>query len=75
MMRQDGREICAASQAHRRRRAQASAERGFPRGSGALLTGYVRTTGVDAASIDLTTEPSLIRENVQMVKCMRAYRA
>jgi uroporphyrinogen decarboxylase len=48
---------------------------GFPRGSGALLTGYVRTTGVDAASIDLTTEPSLIRENVQMVKCMRAYRA
>jgi len=38
---------------------------GFPRGAGALLPEYARTTGVDAVSIDWTTEPSLIRERVQ----------
>ncbi len=38
---------------------------GFPRGAGALPPEYVRTTGVDAVSIDWTTEPSLIRERVQ----------
>jgi uroporphyrinogen decarboxylase len=38
---------------------------GFPRGAGALLPGYVETTGVDAVSIDWATEPSLIRERVQ----------
>jgi uroporphyrinogen decarboxylase len=38
---------------------------GFPRGAGALLPGYVKTTGVDAVSIDWTAEPSLIRERVQ----------
>ncbi|HLG81976.1 MAG TPA: uroporphyrinogen decarboxylase [Bradyrhizobium sp.] len=38
---------------------------GFPRGAGALLPGYVRTTGVDAVSIDWTAAPSLIREDVQ----------
>jgi uroporphyrinogen decarboxylase len=38
---------------------------GFPRGGGALLPGYVETTGVDAVSIDWTAEPSLIRERVQ----------
>jgi uroporphyrinogen decarboxylase len=38
---------------------------GFPRGAGALLPGYVRTTQVDAVSIDWTAEPSLIREIVQ----------
>jgi uroporphyrinogen decarboxylase len=38
---------------------------GFPRGAGALLPGYVAATGVDAVSIDWTTEPSLIREKVQ----------
>jgi uroporphyrinogen decarboxylase len=38
---------------------------GFPRGAGALLPEYVRTTGVDAVSIDWTTEPSFIRESVQ----------
>ena len=34
-------------------------------GAGALLPEYVRTTGVDAVSIDWTTEPSFIRESVQ----------
>src|ERR1700676_3411738 len=38
---------------------------GFPRGAGALLPGYVETTGVDAVSTDWTAEPSLIRERVQ----------
>jgi uroporphyrinogen decarboxylase len=38
---------------------------GFPRGAGALLPGYVETTGVDAVSIDWAAEPSLIRERVQ----------
>jgi uroporphyrinogen decarboxylase len=38
---------------------------GFPRGAGALLPGYVASTGVDAVSIDWTAEPSLIRERVQ----------
>ena len=38
---------------------------GFPRGAGALLPGYVEATGVDAVSIDWTTEPSLIRDKVQ----------
>ena len=38
---------------------------GFPRGAGAQLPGYVEATGVDAASIDWTAEPSLIRERVQ----------
>jgi uroporphyrinogen decarboxylase len=38
---------------------------GFPRGAGALLPGYVEATGVDAVSIDWTTEPSLIHERVQ----------
>ena len=38
---------------------------GFPRGAGALLPSYVETTGVDAVSIDWTTEPSLIRNEVQ----------
>ena len=38
---------------------------GFPRGSGALLPGYVEATGVDAVSIDWTAEPTLIREQVQ----------
>jgi uroporphyrinogen decarboxylase len=38
---------------------------GFPRGAGALLPSYVEATGVDAVSIDWTTEPSLIRERVQ----------
>jgi uroporphyrinogen decarboxylase len=38
---------------------------GFPRGAGALLPAYVEATGVDAASIDWSAEPSLIRERVQ----------
>ena len=38
---------------------------GFPRGAGALLPSYVEATGVDAVSIDWTSEPSLIRERVQ----------
>jgi uroporphyrinogen decarboxylase len=38
---------------------------GFPRGAGALLPGYVETTGVDAVSIDWAAEPSLIRDHVQ----------
>jgi uroporphyrinogen decarboxylase len=38
---------------------------GFPRGAGAQLPGYVEATGVDAASIDWTAEPSRIRERVQ----------
>jgi uroporphyrinogen decarboxylase len=38
---------------------------GFPRGAGALLPGYVETTGVDAVSIDWAAEPSLIRQRVQ----------
>jgi uroporphyrinogen decarboxylase len=38
---------------------------GFPRGAGALLAEYVRTTGVNAVSIDWTAEPSLIRDSVQ----------
>jgi uroporphyrinogen decarboxylase len=38
---------------------------GFPRGAGALLPEYVRSTGVDAVSVDWTAEPSLIRESVQ----------
>lgn len=38
---------------------------GFPRGAGALLPGYVESTGVDAVSIDWAAEPSLIRERVQ----------
>ena len=38
---------------------------GFPRGAGALLPEYVRTTGVNAVSIDWTAEPSLIRDSVQ----------
>jgi uroporphyrinogen decarboxylase len=38
---------------------------GFPRGSGALLPGYVEATGVDAVSIDWTAEPAMIRERVQ----------
>src|SRR5258708_4117082 len=38
---------------------------GFPRGAGALLPGYVETTGVDAVSIDWAAEPSLIRDKVQ----------
>jgi uroporphyrinogen decarboxylase len=38
---------------------------GFPRGAGALLPGYVEATGVDAVSIDWTSEPSLIRNQVQ----------
>ncbi|MBJ7408121.1 MAG: uroporphyrinogen decarboxylase, partial [Bradyrhizobium sp.] len=38
---------------------------GFPRGAGALLPGYVETTGVDAVSIDWTAEPAFIRERVQ----------
>ncbi|HLZ02848.1 MAG TPA: uroporphyrinogen decarboxylase [Bradyrhizobium sp.] len=38
---------------------------GFPRGAGALLPAYVGATKVDAASIDWTAEPSLIRERVQ----------
>jgi uroporphyrinogen decarboxylase len=38
---------------------------GFPRGAGALLPGYVETTGVDAVSIDWAAEPQLIRERVQ----------
>ena len=38
---------------------------GFPRGAGALLPSYIEATGVDAVSIDWTTEPSLIRDKVQ----------
>lgn len=38
---------------------------GFPRGAGALLPSYIEATGVDAVSIDWTTEPSLIRDRVQ----------
>ena len=38
---------------------------GFPRGAGALLPGYVETTGVNAVSIDWTAEPLLIRKQVQ----------
>jgi uroporphyrinogen decarboxylase len=38
---------------------------GFPRGAGALLPGYVESTGVDAVSIDWAAEPLLIRERVQ----------
>jgi uroporphyrinogen decarboxylase len=38
---------------------------GFPRGAGALLPGYVETTGVDAVSIDWAAEPTFIRERVQ----------
>ena len=38
---------------------------GFPRGAGALLPGYVETTGVDAVSIDWAAEPSLIRQRMQ----------
>src|SRR5580692_4610817 len=38
---------------------------GFPRGAGALLPGYVESTGVDAVSIDWAAEPSSIRERVQ----------
>ena len=38
---------------------------GFPRGAGALLSGYVEATGVDAVSIDWAAEPSLIRNQVQ----------
>jgi uroporphyrinogen decarboxylase len=38
---------------------------GFPRGAGALLPGYVETTGINAVSIDWAAEPSLIRERVQ----------
>ena len=38
---------------------------GFPRGAGALLPGYVESTGVDGVSIDWAAEPALIRERVQ----------
>jgi uroporphyrinogen decarboxylase len=38
---------------------------GFPRGAGALLPGYVASTGVDAVSIDWAAEPAFIRANVQ----------
>ena len=38
---------------------------GFPRGAGALLPGYVESTGVDAASIDWASEPELMRQRVQ----------
>jgi len=38
---------------------------GFPRGAGALLPAYVEATGIDAVSIDWTTEPAFIRERVQ----------
>lgn len=38
---------------------------GFPRGAGALLPSYVERTGVDAVSIDWTSEPSMMREKVQ----------
>ncbi|SHN67242.1 uroporphyrinogen decarboxylase [Bradyrhizobium erythrophlei] len=38
---------------------------GFPRGAGALLPGYVETTGIDGVSIDWAAEPALIRERVQ----------
>ncbi|CAM5461668.1 Uroporphyrinogen decarboxylase OS=Afipia felis OX=1035 GN=hemE PE=3 SV=1 [Afipia felis] len=38
---------------------------GFPRGAGAMLPAYVARTGVDAVSIDWTSEPSFMREEVQ----------
>ncbi|QPF86264.1 uroporphyrinogen decarboxylase [Bradyrhizobium genosp. L] len=38
---------------------------GFPRGAGGMLPAYVEQTGVDAVSIDWTTEPAMIRERVQ----------
>jgi uroporphyrinogen decarboxylase len=38
---------------------------GFPRGSGALLPGYVDATSVDAVSIDWAAAPAFIREHVQ----------
>jgi uroporphyrinogen decarboxylase len=38
---------------------------GFPRGAGALLPGYVESTGVDAVSIDWAAEPAFIRAHVQ----------
>lgn len=38
---------------------------GFPRGAAGMLPAYVEQTGVDAVSIDWTTEPSMIRERVQ----------
>ena len=38
---------------------------GFPRGAGAMLPGYVETTGVDGVSIDWAADPALIRERVQ----------
>ncbi|HEV7601728.1 MAG TPA: uroporphyrinogen decarboxylase [Bradyrhizobium sp.] len=48
-------------------RAQAPSAKiiGFPRGAGALLPGYVETTGVDAVGIDWAAEPELIRTRVQ----------
>jgi len=38
---------------------------GFPRGAGGLLPGFVERTGVDGVSIDWTTDPKMIREQVQ----------
>jgi uroporphyrinogen decarboxylase len=38
---------------------------GFPRGAGALLPGYVASTGIDGVSIDWAAEPGFIREHVQ----------
>ncbi|MCC8961543.1 uroporphyrinogen decarboxylase [Bradyrhizobium sp. Pear76] len=38
---------------------------GFPRGAAGMLPTYVEQTGVDAVSIDWTTEPSMVRERVQ----------
>lgn len=38
---------------------------GFPRGAGALLPGYVETTGLNGVSIDWTAEPGFIRDRVQ----------
>lgn len=38
---------------------------GFPRGAGAMLPGYVESTGVDAVSIDWAAEPAMIRAQVQ----------
>jgi uroporphyrinogen decarboxylase len=48
-----------------RKKAPAAKIIGFPRGAGALLPSYIERTGVDAVSIDWTSDPSLIRNTVQ----------
>ena len=38
---------------------------GFPRGAGSALTGYVESVPVNAVSVDWTSEPAFVREQIQ----------